>query len=252
MRIDEHVERVYELERKLNVAISCGAVTPPTDSSRQLENRTDDFRHHPAAHVQYRQLFNDVIVTAMLCDTSPIATMHFRQIFSTSTQNWHQDIAHQADESQSAQDTLLAAHQTVFAGVFCDLIDKLDVDLGDGTTVLDSSFVTWTHESGNVTHNNSSMPVISAGGAGGFSRTGNDCDYSDRSRTEIRGLQGRTPGINWNQYLATCLQAMGVPPSEWATESEGGYGRIFVSNTDRYPDVVSRTLNDILPFLAAS
>jgi hypothetical protein len=153
-----------------------------------------------------------------------------------------------------------------------DLVNRLEAIPGPtaGTTLLDQSLVVWGQESGNVTHMSISMPVIAAGSAGGALATNNYCDFRNLNRqldgdndtgTETNFLWS---GAIYNQWLGTCLQAMGIPASEWATQStHPGYGprvsydpvyNYYFTNkgftdTDCYTDQMWQQTNQILPFL---
>ena len=93
------------------------------------------------------------------------------------------------------------------------------------------------------------FPVVTAGGAGGHLRTGYFVDYSNKTivypdlDVRIAGnpsYQAESPGLYYNQWLATALTAMGVQPAEYQTFREltvagpdrsapsGGYGHHHV------------------------
>ena len=72
-RLDEHLDRLDELQRKLNVTVSCGDVMPPLNDS-QDELSSSAYPVDPDAQKRYWQLFNDVVVAAFICGTSRIAS----------------------------------------------------------------------------------------------------------------------------------------------------------------------------------
>ncbi|MCA9583244.1 MAG: DUF1552 domain-containing protein, partial [Myxococcales bacterium] len=162
-RLSDHMSRIDEIERKLTVTVSCGDVERPTANSYDMMSGSNfnTFARDPAKHTDFWKLINDVVVAAMTCDTSRIATMRLGSLwhnnseaawFSESSADWHQDIAHRAFEP-SAQSTLLASKRRIFEHVFLDLISKLDaVAEPYGGTLLDSCCVFWTDESGPQTH----------------------------------------------------------------------------------------------------
>jgi len=256
-RLDDHMGRIDELERKLNVTISCDNVAVPTRDSDVLESETTDFPVNPTAQTEYWQLFNDVIVAAFACGSSRIATMHIGEIFSDYAGDWHQEIAHKAAEIDGVEQGILAdAHQRFFEGVFVDLATKLDgVEALEGQTLLDCSYVQWTHESGAFTHSNISTPVISAGSAGGQFQTGNYLDYRNLDLVAGNEYDAATEvnhaGLLYTQYLATVMNAMGIPRAEWE-EPGGGYGLEFYTDyfgTQAHHQSVSGDLSSDLPFL---
>jgi hypothetical protein len=256
-RLDEHLERLDELQRRLAVAVSCGDVpTPSADSQAEWNN--NGFQFDPEAHRRFWQLFNDVIVTAMLCDTSRIAVLRVTDTFSDYAGDWHEAIAHEAHAPDgSSQAVLATAHQRFFEDVFLDLVRKLDVDQGDGTTLLDDTLVAWSQESGNLTHESVSTPVITAGSAGGALQTGQYVDYRNRENdgfgTGSNTNERMYPGLSYSQWLGTILQAMGLPRDAFESGPYGGYGEHFIGEGRGalYPSEVLEVMGEPLPWIGA-
>ena len=94
-RLDDHMQRLSELERRLKARPSCRNVRPVTTDTNAIE-RQSSYPVNPASQGQVYGVLNDVIVAAMLCDTSRIAVVHVDDTFSNYAGDWHQDIAHQA------------------------------------------------------------------------------------------------------------------------------------------------------------
>ncbi|MEZ4257120.1 MAG: DUF1552 domain-containing protein [Polyangiales bacterium] len=241
MRLEDHMSRVDELERKLSVVLACGDVNRPSQDSEALFNTGGGwFFRDPALHVQFWSLMNDVIVVAMSCDTSRIVTMRAGDMwdnsaaswFSNYAGDWHQDIAHQA-LTPGPQATLVQSNQQFFEHVFLDLATKLDsVDDPNGGKLLDSCAMFWTQESGPISHDPISMPIVMAGGANGWLRTGSFVDYCDRNvvgHDGSGGLNGEVThiGLLYNQFLGTLMQAMGLDPADYESVPGGGFGMIF-------------------------
>ena len=101
--------------------------------------------------------------------------------------------------------------------------------------------------------------------AAGFFKTGQLCDYRrignpDSTFDPMAGGK-QCLGLLYSQWLATVLQAMGVPPSDFERWGHKGYGVPFVSKESwtppyakHYGDTSSRYFtmaSDILPFLKA-
>jgi uncharacterized protein DUF1552 len=260
-RLDDHLERLDELQRKLEVTLACGEIQSPTQASTD-EWQNPAFGIDPDAQKRFWQLINDVVAAAFACDTCRVVSMLVDDTFSTFPGDWHQDIAHQANVNAAAHTQLAEAHQRFFEDVFVDLVAKLDaIDDGNGGTVLDHSLVQWTQESGCVTHDPIEMPVITAGSAGGYFTTGNYCDYRDLGRPAAEAtdgwLVGSHCGLVYNQWLGNVLQAMGLDPSEYEDGSYGGYGVVQLSTEDwyggfgKYSSAQLGVMNDILPFIEA-
>ena len=133
-----------------------------------------------------------------------------------------------------------------------NLAAKLDdVSMEDGSTLLDNSLLMLTNESGQLTHHSSCLnyPVVMAGSAGGYFKTGKFVDFSDQTKiyphfdkmiAERPGMIPEGPGLYYQQFLANALMSMGIPKEEWEHFTEftvegpekstptGGYGFHYV------------------------
>ena len=257
VRLDEHVQRIDELQRRLSVIVSCGDLPVPSQEAEEVR-WAPDYYIDPAAQAEYWGLFNDVVVAAFICGTSRIAVLRPQDIFSNFAGDWHQDIAHQAHlPDEQAQTTIWEANQRMFEGVFLDLIAKMDVDEGDGTTILDNSLVQWTQESGQTTHESIDSPVITAGSASGCLATGQYLDYRDMTVEIGEPYQGTPvvlhPGLLHQQYLGNVLRAMGLSPNEYELGGDSGYPALFIGEgrDPYYPNSVLNVRGDWLPWLRA-
>jgi hypothetical protein len=263
-RLDDHIARIAELERKLMttapVGGSCSSVSQPTDdSSSHLDwGNPDDARI-------LGSLVNDVMVAGFMCGTSRIGLHSYGPTnpLVGFTGDWHEDIAHQWQKPE-AQTQLVNSYQKVFEHMLVDLAAKLDVEEAPGMTYLDNSLLVWTQESGQVTHESASIPVVTFGSAAGFFKTGQLVDYrrvdNASSAFEAAGVSTMYLGVLYNQWLATVLQSMGVPPSEFERWGHKGYGLSHMTSDKSQPygkhyvDTSSRyfeTASDVLPFLRA-
>jgi len=253
-RLDEHMQGLSELERRLSATVSCGMISRPTRGSLPVI-RTMDYGRNPTSQAQAYQLYNDVVALAFACGASRLAVIYADPTFSTFAGDWHQDIAHKAHlPGMVEQRTTLAAHQHFFSEIFLDLARKLDAITDADGTVLDQTLLVWSQESGNHTHENQSMPLVTFGGAGGALRTGSYIDYRETSREIGSRFQGtpepRHPGLSWNQWLANALEVMGIPRAQWE-EPGGGYGlpRVGTDYRAHYPAAATSGLSDPLAYL---
>jgi hypothetical protein len=257
IRLDAHIERIDELQRRLAVAVSCGDIPTPTNDAEQVRN-DPTFSVNPTLNAQFWQLFNDVILAAFACGTSRIAVLRVTENFSQFVGDWHQDVAHQAHlPDGAAQQEIADGNQRTFEDVFMDLVAKLDIDEGDGSTILDNTLVQWTQESGQMTHESVDSPIVTAGGAAGCLATGQYLDYRNMNSPFGDPYEG-TPvtlhtGLLHNQYLGTVLQAMGLSPSEYELVAGRGYPDVFVGEGREsfYPASVLDAAGQWLPWLQA-
>lgn len=279
LRLDQHINAVAELQRRLGTAVAPGCQVPTRPTSDNLRLRPMD--GSPEKNVQFFTLINEVLAVAMNCGATRIATFSIDENNQALTftgraaqgEDWHNNVAHAASSSASAEALIKDFNQVFFSGVYLDLVNRLDgFSDGMGGTLLDRSLVVWGQESGNVTHFAFSMPVITAGAAGGSIKTGSYCDYRNLKRRlsgdSSTGSESDTlwPGLTYNQWLSTALLAMGVPQSEWAEASHPGYGAkvsyqseyaYFFTNQgfsaeDVYSSAVWQKSGELLPFLVNS
>lgn len=267
-RLDAHVTRLTELQRKLKTTstVLCQANAKPTD---------DSAAHAGAGASEYARfsaLFNDVVTAAFACGASRLAVLSSgfnEQARAVSYGgSWHQDVAHQWAQPDR-QELLRRAYQIVFEGIFLDLANKLDaVKDSQGQPLLDHSLLAWSQECGMSTHDAFSVPVVTFGSAGGWFKTGKLFDFRRVNPSSAWIHEANDPatgkkfvmyaGLTYNQWLATVLQAMGSPPSEWERWGHKGYGVPFVSQGGtlgrHYINTSSRyfmTASDPLPGMRA-
>jgi hypothetical protein len=260
-RLDDHMDRIAELERKLGAApaaASCDGVTQPSEDANA--QRGND----PSSAAKYGQLINDVVVAAFTCGTSRIGVHAYgsTESFVAYSGDWHQDVAHQW-QSADKQQQLVRSYQRLFETVFLDLAAKLDVEEAPGMTYLDNSLLVWSQESGMETHGSVSIPIVTFGSAAGFLKTGQFLDYRRTSGAHFDPGAGgqQSLGLLYGQWLATALQAMGASPEEFELWGHKGYGVPFVSGESwtppykqHYQNTSSRYFqmaSDILPGLKA-
>ncbi|MDB4990361.1 MAG: hypothetical protein JWN04_5539, partial [Myxococcaceae bacterium] len=256
-RLDDHMTRLSELQRQVTAtaSASCGSISKPGSDATRGFHEND-----VTSTVKFYQLFNDVIVAGFICGTSRIATIYSDQLWSSYAGDWHQEVAHQAAQPDGAkQGVVCSAYQMFFEKCFLDLANKLNVDEANGKTYLDNTLVQWSQESGPATHEPISLPIITAGSAAGYFKTGVYADYR-RLNAPSLGHAGETPwtdltvGVLYSRWLATVLQSMGVPPSEFEKNGKRGYGSSYTDNyygTGLWPQRLFDDASTVLPFLKA-
>ncbi|WP_426754656.1 DUF1552 domain-containing protein [Myxococcus sp. Y35] len=279
MRLDQHIDAVAELQRRLETT-STGCQVPPRPTTDNLTLRNSgSFAGDPAKNVEYFRLINEVLAVAMNCGACRIATLSIDEnnqnlTFTTRApqgEDWHNNVVHPATVAGANQDLVVQFNQVFFSQVFLDLVSRFErFSNGAGGTLLDDSLLAWGQENGNTPHFSFSVPVVTAGSAGGALKTGSYCDYRNITRKvsgdSSTGSEGNFlwAGLLYNQWLGTALQAMGIPKSEWSEPDHPGYGwkasyqstyEYFFTNrgfssAQAYPASMWQKTGELLPFLA--
>jgi Protein of unknown function (DUF1552) len=275
-RLDEHMQRIYELQRKLQAAAPPAPPTRPAKSSSEVDVLSN-FNTNASPQVEYFKLYNEVIVAAFstgVCRVASLGTTGWEfgvgryGTFADFAGDWHNDILHKYAYSGPDYDQLTAANRNFFSKVFLDLAKRMDaVNMGSGTTLLDQSLITWMQECGNRTHLGINLPIVAFGSAGGYLKTGQYLDYRNMNKM-LGGSDPSYHGLVWQQWLATVLQSMGLPRSEYEVSS-GAKGYPGWRTTDKeiiewtryngyngvtepaYPDAVWNVAGDVLPWMKA-
>jgi len=274
-RLDTHIAMLAQLQSTLTAHVACTVPVKPSE---------DSANHHSGSKsdtAKYGQLWMDVVAAAFACGASRIGVLGFGDTAGFSDYagtDWHHDVAHQwyLDQPQA---WLVQSYQGLFEQVFVYLADKLEqLDAGNGETVLDHSLLVWSQESGMETHGSYGVPVVTFGGAAGAMNTGLYCDYRQNGQTDAELSLARAaggmgspamssyvtyPGLLYEQWLATAIQLMGVPKSEFELWKDGsgnlqhGVGTPFLSAdkpyVTHYGSLTSpyfQNASNPLPFLA--
>lgn len=253
-RLDDYIDRLSELQR-----VVTGAGAPAAAGSCK------DVKKPGARAMGMREYFgqlNDVIAAAFMCGSSRIAAVSMSDggPFMDYRGDFHEAVAHSTWRSAEPMGIMVESYRRMFEWVFLDLAKKLDVDSGTGTSLLDETLIAWTQESGPESHTSWSAPIVTAGSAGGFFKTGLFVDYRNVRPASAAGSGtafGTPPrkytGLLQNRWLGTVLQSMGVPRSEYETGTKKGYGHLRIDDEYRravVPQVLT-DLSDPLPIIKA-
>jgi hypothetical protein len=216
---------------------------------------------------------NDIVVMAFASGVSRVGTCHQTVKFADQLINdWHGAVAHGSLGPNASQLWTYGWNQGTFEHVMVDLASKMDqVQMTNGTTLLDNSLLMFAQEAGQVTHHTGTMgyPIVTAGSAGGFFNTGLYVDFSNQDVTyddlrELResnpNIELEHPGLYYNQFLANVLQSMGIPRQEYehfadftGGDPTPGYGLHHIE-TVRAPDYADAraVMGDLLPVITGS
>jgi hypothetical protein len=237
--LERHVSLMAELEARLGGG-SAGpspGCKPPTAPPSVQSQGVD-----VATLRQSYGLMIDLLVAAVQCDLTRVVTLDVYKALGKSggadqgfehscascegnpnPTDWHR-AAHDWDQMDQ-RSKVISINEWIAREVFTPILEKLDVTESGDSTYLDNSVVFWGNELG-MNHLNYSIPTVLAGSAGGYLKTGRYIDYIDWDRnvkfSQHNGMV--IEGVPYNRLMATLLQAFGLEPSDYESDSGNGYG----------------------------
>jgi len=259
--LERHMSFLSELEARMiprepNARCQAPAEPPSIENEPSGANLGDT-----EGIAQTYELMIDTLVAAVMCDHTRLFTLDTRKALSVSDGvvkgwyhanddpgSWHGE-AHDWG-TPSADQNIFEINKWIAEEVVLRIIEKLDVEEGEGRTFLDNSVVFWGNELG-FNHINIGVPALLAGGAGGFLDTGRYLDYTDWSSRSYFAQHGghAIQGVAHNRLLVSILQAMGLSPSDYERDGRPGYGsyEIVGKRASLFPSEYSRHQGDVLP-----
>lgn len=190
-----------------------------------------------------------LIALTMMCDTNRVIIMQWPGFvtfnFDGMTHEYdHHGLSHRNGSAAVGGECvpgvldMIAEIDNWYAKRYVKLVDTINqIQEGEGTTMLDNSAVMWLPElaDGNA-HNNNNLPVVIAGSAGGYLKTGvsvnlesnalgtGDSEASCSGEGAMAGFGGITRGGNvpLNKLYVTLLNAIGGAVPGWTPVTEFG------------------------------
>ena len=236
LRLDAHRDKIEQLYSRM-VSGTGECARPSLQVSSHYDYSIDDNISAP--------LMNDILVQALSCDYSRVATIHFANShdhpFSWLTglnngspivdysafSSWHEMV--HADYQAGSEHVY-----RWYMEMFVDLLEKLDNTLdADGENMLDTSMVLAISEFSSGRHWHTNLPIIFAGNFGG-TQLGRWVDHMPIGASDFQENGGYAySGTNVSQVYVSMLQAFGFPDEafgydgafdfpEWTNLSSGG------------------------------
>jgi hypothetical protein len=179
LKIEAHLDAVRKIEQRLDSTVTCEV---PMLGEQFDPGANDNF---PLVS----RLQIDMMVMAMACDLTRVASLLWAQAGSNIRYTWlglgteHHTIAH--DSSDPARNQI-ASINTWHAGELAYLLDALKaVPEGEGT-MLDNTLVVWGNElADGWTHAQQPSPIVLAGSAGGMLQTGRYLDFGEARHNRL-------------------------------------------------------------------
>jgi hypothetical protein len=160
--------------------------------------------------------FSRITSIALACDLTRVVTLVTQNIpaeeFGVAPGiDIHQDIAHASDEESGTTVGIegMVSYNRKYAEHFATLLDELDSVAEGSETLLDHTVVVWLSELATGGHDLHRAPVVMAGGASGYFRTGRYVHYPQT--TAIRGgWRDYSIGPGQERLFVNLMHAMGM------------------------------------------
>lgn len=218
--LDDHMDMLSDLEKKITAtAPTC---SPGTRPSRQYDRRA------PADRSELIDLHSQILVTAIKCGTTRIATL--AMCAGTDITNYNTIVGinmpthfHQQSHLDPSIPEMLKIYQ-FFSKKVANILTALNVEEpGTDGTYLDNSIVLYGNGQATGNHTYANRPVLIAGGGGGAIQTNRYIDYGGfNNANSISGP--KIIGRNYNQLLVGIMQAMGLSEADYYTAEMASRG----------------------------
>jgi len=199
-RLEAHLESVRDIERRLEPVGGTGTMPVSGCPAPAPPARMDVTANESMPALGKLQM--DLLVNALACDQTRVATLQWTHAESTQSFPWigvtgqHHVMSHAGDGDAAAQENLTRIN-IWYAEQLRYLLDRLAA-----ARVLDDTVVLWANEVGKGNnHAHRDLPFLLAGSCGGRFKTGRFVDY----------LAGGGSGHPHNNLLVSLAQAMGLP-----------------------------------------
>jgi hypothetical protein len=205
LRLDSFTTELHELQARLSASTSTAACSQPSDpviDTPMADIESDMDRE------AFLDLYTGVLAAGIKCGRTSIGCMKGPMQVATQGRYTYDNFHGWGHEGHS--DRSGNAIRWMVEKMYVPLLEKLDTPEADGRTFLDNSIVMFGSENSEGFHRGWDLPILLAGDAGGFLKTGYFCDYRQRGVSTNYGQ----PGILHNQLMMTILQAMGVPSND--------------------------------------
>ena len=212
-KVDAHLTLLRQIEMQLSVTnVVSGCVKPPAPSlgaSATVVANASGMEVHTDPTVDMdvplrNTLAQQMLVAAMACDMARVGTIMMAPSRSDIFLTWlpggsaesHHDLSHEPDSNAMAQQKLIQINQW-YAKQVSQVITALKAMPENGGTMFDNTALLWCNELGiGNNHSHTNIPVMLAGNAGGYFKTGQAVTMP--------------PGTPQNRLLLSLCHAMGL------------------------------------------
>jgi hypothetical protein len=177
-KLDAHLEGLRKIEQRLDSTIvpACTAPTQPASMSSNNAN-------FPAEVTTML----DLMVHALACDLTRVASVQLSRGFSNVTHTWlGHTVAHHSTSHENADNRAkLTAIDNWYSQQVFGMLSAMDaINEGNGT-LLDNTLVLWGRELGSTSHRMQPAVIVLAGSGQGALRTGRFIDVNNEPHAKL-------------------------------------------------------------------
>ncbi len=223
--LQDHIENLYEIEKKIGQLPSGGACSPPpinVDRDWKSASRYTNLLYSKSWIEQIIDLNIDIAVAAMKCNLTQVVNFQWQEHLAAAAAS-HHNIHHSPYSAYWVSELLKI--DSWYATKLSHLLTKMDaVRESNGKTLLENSLVMYGKEmSAGNSHKTVNFESALFGGLNGKVKM-NQFIFNENNQWR-----------SYNQFLITIMLAYGLKPSDWEINGEPGYGQYHIANnaTDR-------------------
>lgn len=221
-KLERHFDALREVEQRLEAA--SGATCDASDWNEEGFSVPDGWHGYPPVYnreenfVLVGKLQTDLIVEALACDLTRVASLQWSHPVSPTHLSWagatqrHHDASHYGNPgSQSAQDFVVS--QQWFTARFAELLQSLDArpdPSGDGTLLDHTRVVLFSELGDSNLHDHRRCPFVLAGASRDFT-TGRLLEFDDEAHTKLLVSVARSMGADIDTYGYSGHGSGGLP-----------------------------------------
>jgi len=209
IKLEAHLESIRGIEQRLDLEVSAQC-EPPASVAVASED--------PSAFPEVLRLQADLLVAALACDLTRVASLQCSYAQSFMVPTWlglgerHHAISHLDHSSTAVQQQVITINRW-YAEQMAYLIERLDAVPEASGTLLDQSLVVWGNEMAKGQgHTPWPCPFVTAGSAGGAVVTGRSFDFGDTPHARLLVTICRAMGLAGVESFGTLDPGTGALP----------------------------------------
>ena len=248
-------EKVIAAQCTAAIATGLGATQANVDAIANRQPESDPLTSKVSDSLDNADIYSAVAVLSAACNANPVILLKYPQNFVYAGLGIKQDSSGLAHRLAAAgmngpcvadANELLLRIDTYHAQKLAKLVGMLEsVPEGDGGTLLDTSAAVWFQEvSDGAARNLNNLPIIQAGGAGGYFKTGWTVNVEDGSpaltqgnsesactpettdiidgASQVTGTDAALANAPINKYYCNLMNALGVKAGVDGFAAQGG------------------------------